>query len=73
MKWMLLLVAVIAVLMILMVVRARSIARRHAETLSQWSGVPADTIFKAMIRENQTPGEWAEAHGLDPMTFEPEP
>lgn len=51
--------------------QATSIAKRHSFTLSQRTGIPADQIYKEMRRRDLTPGEWAAAHGLHPLTFEP--
>ncbi len=53
--------------------RSRSTARRHAESMSRVTGVPADEIYEEMVRRNETPGEWAVRHGRDPWTFLPEP
>ncbi len=62
-------VIVVVLFFVLMYLRSRSIAKRHAATLSQITGIPADQILREMINRNQTPGEWAERHGLDRWTF----
>lgn len=50
--------------------KAKGIARRHAERLSQRTGMPAERIYREMREGNLTPGEWASRHGLDPMSFD---
>lgn len=51
--------------------KAKGITRRHAETLSQRTGMPAERIYREIREGNLTPGEWASRHGLDPMSFQP--
>ncbi len=71
MTWLFIGAGVILALIVLMMIRARSIARRHSVTLSQVTGIPADQIYREMTQGNLTPGEWAARHDLDPMTFLP--
>lgn len=51
--------------------KAKDITRRHAETLSQRTGMPAERIYREIREGSVTPGEWASRHGLDPMSFQP--
>lgn len=51
--------------------KAKGIARRHAGTLSQRTGMSVDRIYREMKNGSLTPGEWASKHGLDPISFEP--
>lgn len=51
--------------------QARKILKRRAADLSVVTGIPASRIESEMIATELTPGQWAQLHGLDPMTFEP--
>jgi hypothetical protein len=60
-------IVVVVVLVVFIVaanLRARSVVKRHATTLSGITGIPAQQIAREMIDGNQTPGEWASRHGL---------
>ena len=71
MNWLIVGGVVVFAFLLLMYLRARSVVKRHAVTLSHITGMPADTIAREMRDGNMTPGEWAAQHGLDPMTFQP--
>lgn len=71
MEWLWLVGAVVVVGWLWLNSKAKGIVRRHAETLSERTGIPADRIYREMRDGNVTPGEWAASHGFDPLTFEP--
>lgn len=70
MEWLWVVGAVVLVGWLWLNSKAKGIVRRHAETLSERTGIPADRIYREMREESLTPGEWASRHGLNPMTFE---
>ena len=51
--------------------QAVAVVRTHAQTLSAAAGQDAHTIQEEIVRSGMTPGEWAVAHDLDPITFKP--
>lgn len=71
MEWLIIVAVVVVAGWLWLNSKAKGIARRHAKTLSQRTGIPADRIYREMKDGNLTPGEWASQHGFDPMSFEP--
>lgn len=53
-----------------MAIRPKKILRQRAADLSIVTEIPADEIHEDMVRRQQTPGEWAQRRGLDPLTFQ---
>ncbi len=49
--------------------RAVRIVDRRSRQLEAATGIPADDIRRELREHNLTPGQWAAAHGLDPITF----
>lgn len=50
---------------------ARRILEQHSRTLSVLTSVPAERIYREMVKLQLTPAEWAEAHGIDPGVLRP--
>lgn len=51
--------------------RAVGVVAGHVHALSAATGQDARAIQEEIIRNGMTPGEWAVAHDLDPITFAP--
>lgn len=51
--------------------KARRILRERSNQLAAVTGIPATRIEEEMTSRRLTPGEWAQLHDLDPVTFEP--
>lgn len=51
--------------------RAVEVVRAHSATLSRATGKDPRTIEAEIVQNGLTPGEWALANGLDPLTFQP--
>jgi hypothetical protein len=50
-------------------IRAGRIVERRSRDLEQATGIPAGEIRRELREHGLTPGQWAIAHGLDPITF----
>jgi hypothetical protein len=70
MKWVIG-IGIVVILYLMLNARAHRIVRRHSVTLSAITGIPAYAIVNEMTSQSLTPGQWAQRHGLDPLTFEP--
>ena len=51
-------------------IQANRVVGTHAVRLSQITGISSRRIQRDIVQQQITPGDWADAHGLDPITFE---